>query len=116
MHWVDVRDLTALHIAALDSTITIGQRYLAQGDRLAVRDLAQILRGDLGARALKVSTSELPAWVMRFLALFSAQVRSAAPLLDDRASLSANKAFRDLGWRTRPIRDSLRDIANAALG
>ena len=79
MHWVDVRDLTALHIAALDSPVAIGQLYLAHGDRLAVRDLAQILRDDLGARALKVSTSELPAWVTRFLALFSAQVRSAVP-------------------------------------
>jgi dihydroflavonol-4-reductase len=116
LHWVDVRDLAALHIAALDSPVAIGQRYLAHGDRLAVRDLAQMLRDDLGARASKISTRELPAWVMRFLALFSAQVRSAVPLLNDRASLSSEKAFRDLGWRTRPIRDSLRDIANAELG
>ena len=111
-----MRHLATLHISTLDSPVAIGQRYLAHGDRLSVRDLAQILRDDHGARAFKVSTSELPAWVTRFLALFSGQVRSAAPLLDDRASLSANKAFRDLGWRTRPIRDSLRDIANAALG
>jgi dihydroflavonol-4-reductase len=111
LHWVDVRDLVALHIAALDSPVAIGQRYIANGERLAVRDLAQILRDDLGARAASVSTTELPVWIMRFIALFSHQVKSALPLLDDKARLNAQKAFDDLGWRPRPIRESLRDVA-----
>lgn len=115
LHWVDVRDLVALHIAALDSPEAIGRRYIANGDQLAVRDLAQILRDDLGTRAARVSTAELPAWIMRFLALFSAQVKSAVPLLDDNARLSAQKAFVDLGWKPRPIRDSLRDVAGYEL-
>lgn len=111
LHWVDVRDLVALHIAALDNPVSIGQRYLANGEQLAVRDLAQMLRDDLGARAARVSTTELPVWIMRLLALFSSQVKSAVPLLDDEAKLCAQKAFNDLGWYPRPIRDSLRDVA-----
>lgn len=111
LHWVDVRDLVALHIAALDNPVAVGQRYIDSGERLAVRDLAQILRDDLGAGAARVSTAELPRWLMRLLALFSAQMKSAVPLLDDTAKLSAQKAFKDLGWSTRPIGESLRDIA-----
>jgi nucleoside-diphosphate-sugar epimerase len=113
LHWVDARDLVALHIAALDNPVAIGQRYIANGERLSVRDLAQMLRHDLGARAALVSTAELPAWILRFLALFSEQLKSAVPLLDDKAELSAQKAFDDLGWSPRPVRDSLRDIAEA---
>lgn len=111
LHWVDVRDLVALHIAALDSSVAIGQRYIANGEQLAVRELAQILRADLGPRAARVSTAELPASILRLLALFSAQLQSAVPLLDDTAKLSAQKAFDELGWSPRPIRESLRDVA-----
>jgi dihydroflavonol-4-reductase len=115
LHWVDARDLAALHLLALDSPVAIGQRYIASGDQLAVRELAQIMRDDLGTRAARVSTAELPASLMRFLALFSTQVKSAVPLLDDKAKLSAQKAFDDLGWRPRPISDSLRDIVGSEL-
>ncbi|RZA29368.1 MAG: NAD-dependent epimerase/dehydratase family protein [Proteobacteria bacterium] len=115
LHWVDARDLVTLHIAALDSPVAVGQRYIANGEQLAVRDLAQILRDDLGARAGRVSTTELPAWIMRFLALFSAQVKSAVPLLDDKAKLSAQKAFDDFGWSPRPTKDTLRDVAEYEL-
>jgi len=116
LHWVDVRDLAALHIAALDNPVAIGQLYLANGDRLAIRDLAQMLRDDLGMRAAKVSTNEMPGWFMRVLALFSMQIRSAVALLNDTASLSSDKAFRELGWRTHSVSQSLRDTAKAQLG
>lgn len=115
LHWVDARDVVALHIAALDSPVAIGQRYIASGEQLAVRDLAQILRDDLGVRGAQVSTTELPAWIMRVAALFSAQVKSAVPLLDDKAKLSARKAFDELRWSPRPIKHTLRDVAGGEL-
>lgn len=115
LHWVDARDLVALHIATLESPLAIGQRYIASGEQLAIRDLARILRDDLGVRAARVSTTELPAWIMRIVALFSVRVKSAVPLLDDKARLTAQKAFDDLGWSPRPIRDSLLDVAEYEL-
>lgn len=51
------------------------QRHIANREQLAVRDLAQILRDDVDARAARVNTTELPAWIMRFLAPFSAQMK-----------------------------------------
>lgn len=102
-----------MHVAALESPAAVGQRYIANGERFSVRDLAQMLRDDFGTRAELVSTKEMPAWLLRFAALFNAEAKSAVPLLGDRATLKADKALRDLGWRTRSMGDTLRDMVNS---
>lgn len=116
LQMVDVRDLADLHIQALFAPGAAGQRYIAAGEALSLREVAEILRQDLGAAGQAVSTREMPAWGLRLAGLVSVQARQAVPLLDPSPLLSSAKAERELGWVPRPIRQSVGDTARSLLG
>jgi dihydroflavonol-4-reductase len=116
LQMVDVRDLAELHIAALLAPEAAGQRYIAAGDALSLRAVAEILRADLGDAAQKVGTGEMPAWGLRLAGLVSPQARQAVPLLKPSPLLSAAKAERELGWAPRPMRRSIGDTARSLMG
>lgn len=115
LQMVDVRDLAALHIAALLSPAAAGQRYLAVGEAYSFREVAEVLRRELGAAADKVSTREMPAWLLRAAGMVNADARQAAALLGSRPALSPQKALDELGWQTRPVRQSILDCAQSLL-
>ena len=107
---VDVRDVAALHADALVNPVAIGRRYLAAGDTLSFRDMADILRSDLGAG--RVSTWQMPLWLLRVLALGNAEVRQLASLRGAPRMDSAHTAG-DLAWTARPARQSVLDAARS---
>jgi uncharacterized protein YbjT (DUF2867 family) len=72
---VDVRDLADLHIRAMIAPEAAGQRFIAAGDFMWMKDMAITLRSTLGATATTVPTRELPDFLVRFLALFIPQLR-----------------------------------------
>jgi len=115
LQMVDVRDVAELHINALFSPEAAGQRYIAAGEKLSLREVAEILRQDLGAAARQVGTREMPAWGLRLAGLVSPQARQAVPLLGPSPMLSAAKAERELGWTPRPMRQSIGDTARSLL-
>lgn len=115
LQMVDVRDLARLHIDALLAPVAAGQRYIAAAERYSFRDVAMVLRDELGAAASRVSTREMAAWLLRLLGLFSAEAKAGAALLDARGMLSADKARGELGWPTRPVRQSIIDTARSLL-
>jgi nucleoside-diphosphate-sugar epimerase len=51
---VDVRDLADLHIRAMTAPNAAGQRFLATGDFMWMKDIAGTLRARLGERAARV--------------------------------------------------------------
>ena len=105
---VDVRDAAALHVDALFQPAAIGQRYLAAGETLSFRDIALILKSQRSGE--KVSTREMPGWLLRLLAFFSSELRQLAALRDA-PGMDAAKAARELDWHPRPARQSVLDAA-----
>ena len=116
LQMVDVRDLADLHIHALFAPEAEDQRYIAAGEALSLRGIAEILREDLGAMARNVGTGEMPAWILRLAGLVNPQARQAVPLLEPSALLSAAKAERELSWVPRPLRESIGDTARSLMG
>lgn len=112
---VDVRDLAALHVEAMTAPKAAGQRFIATGEFLWLKDIAGVLRERLGTRASKVSRRQLPNWVVRAAAPFNAEMAQLAPSLGVRSRISAAHAEHVLGWRTRPAADSVTDAANSLL-
>ncbi|MDE1146412.1 MAG: aldehyde reductase [Azospirillaceae bacterium] len=113
---VDVRDVAALHLKAMTEPAAAGNRYLATaGLTVSMRDVAGILRDNLGAAAAKVPTRVLPSPLLRVLSLFDAQVRAVMPELGKRKSASYEKAHRDLGWQPRSTRDAILGTARSLL-
>ncbi|WP_342363006.1 aldehyde reductase [Terrarubrum flagellatum] len=112
---VDARDLADLHIRAMTSPAAAGQRFIAAGDFMWMRDMALTLRSRLGARGQKAPTRALPDIVVRALLPFMPQFRALAPLLGRKFELTTEKARRVLGFTPRPAVETIVDCAESLL-
>lgn len=115
LQMVDVRDLARLHIDALLQPEAAGQRYLAVGEAYSFQEVAAVLKAELGAAAARVSTREMPAWLLRLAGLVSAEAKAGAALLGARGMLNPAKARNELAWQARPVRQSIIDAARSLL-
>lgn len=112
---VDVRDLAALHIDAMTSPQAAGERFIAAGEFLWMREIADILRDGLGDRATNAPTRELPDGFVRLLALFNNDLRQITPLLGVAFEQSSEKARRLLNFAPRPVAQTVLDCAESLL-
>lgn len=113
---VDVRDLADLHIRAMTAPEAAGERFIAVGDFMWMKDIADTLRFRLGHRASKVPTRRLPDVVFKALSLFIPQLRMFTPDLGRRNATSSEKARRVLGFSPRPATTTIVDCAEGLLG
>lgn len=105
---VDVRDVADLHLRAMISPEAAGQRYIASaGDVVSMLDIARVLREELGPQAAKVPTRALPDWLVRLVGRFNTEVGDLVPLLGQRRNATSAKAQRELGWSSRPWRETV---------
>jgi nucleoside-diphosphate-sugar epimerase len=81
-------------------------------------DLAAILRANLGEAAAKVPTRKVPDIVVRLASLFDKDLQFVTPSLGLRRDFTSAKARELLGWRPRPLEETVLDCANSlvALG
>ena len=106
---VDVRDVAAAHVAAIDSPEAAGQRILvATGEpAIAMAEIADILRSHLGDAAGKVPTRRVPDLVVRVGALVNVELRSVAAELGVVKLVSIDKARRLLDYSPRPAETAI---------
>lgn len=112
---VDVRDVVELHLKAMTSAKAAGQRLIAANDFMWLEEVAGTLKEQLGVRASKVSVKRAPNMVVKFKSIFSAQARLAKPRLGLKQEFSSVKAAKLLGWKTRPIAQTLVDCGESLL-
>jgi dihydroflavonol-4-reductase len=106
--FIDVRDVADLHVRAMTRPAAKGQRFLAvAGDSLWLRDVATVLRRRMGPAGSKVSTWELPNWLVRLAARKNAGLRGIATLLGRNMNATSEKAIRLLGWSPRSSEDAI---------
>ena len=109
---VDVRDVAALHVAALEEPAAGGRRLIASADTLALKEVADILREAFPERAKKIPSAVMPTWLVRMLALVDRNLASVTPDLN--ASPQADTAYVTAltNMRFRPAKDAV--LASAA--
>lgn len=104
---VDVRDAAALHLLAMTDPAAAGERFLAVADGPSVSflEVADMLRESLGALGERVPRTE------------AAESSDGADPMQ-KPMISNAKARRLLGWRPRPVRETIVDTATSleALG
>lgn len=70
-------------------------------------EIANILRTRLGAAASKVPSVEVPSETVKALASTSPAMKLVAPMLDVMMDATSEKAQRLLGWKPRPVEESV---------
>jgi nucleoside-diphosphate-sugar epimerase len=109
---VDVRDTADLHLMVMTAPQAAGGRYLASGEFIWFEDMARILREEVPDLAAKVPTRRLPDWLLQVVALVDPQARGIRGELGRTRRVSAEASL-DLGWRPRPLRETLADSARS---
>ena len=112
---VDARDVADLHIRAMTAPEAAGQRFIAAGQYAWMADLAAILKAQLGPEAAKVPTRKVPDIVLRLAALFDKDLGAVVGGLGKRHDFTSAKAQALLGWRPRPMEETVLDTARSLI-
>jgi dihydroflavonol-4-reductase len=104
---VDVRDVADLHVRALTASGLAGERFIASGRFMKLREIADVLRAELGPQAHRVTTRNAPDWLVRVAALFNPVARAVVSELGSVRHQDASHAKAVLGWATRPEEQSI---------
>ena len=112
---VDVRDVADLHVRALTAPDLAGERFIASGPFMMLREVATVLRDALGAQARRVTTRDLPDAFVRLAALVSPLARSVVDELGSVRHQDASHAREVLGWVPRPAATSIVDTARSLI-
>lgn len=110
---VDVRDVAQAHVAALSRPQTRGNRYVLSAGSLWFADMGRILKSAHPER--KIPTRTAPDLLIRALALFDGELRTAVRLLGVCDQLDTSAARRDLGIEFIAPDDALRATAQDLL-
>lgn len=89
---VDVRDVAALHLAAMQIAAAGGQRFLASSYSLGLPEMAQLLRRNFPQASRRVPRLTVPDWVARIFALFNAELRANRDRIGKQAKVNASRA------------------------
>ena len=112
---VDVRDVADLHVRALKAPNMAGERFIASGRFMKLREIADVLRTELGPLAHKVPTRNVPDWLVRVAARFNPVARAVVSELGSVRHQDASHAKAVLGWATRPVEQSIADSARGLI-
>lgn len=94
---VDVRDVAAVHLRAMESADAAGRRFLVAGPSCSFREIAQVLRAHCAPLGIRVPVRAIPTWLIRLVALFDKTAALALPDIDNPYALDGSAAEALLG-------------------
>ena len=107
--YVDVRDVAAAHILAMQNPASNGERFALAEKDLWYKDVAKVLKANGFDKA---PTFAVPVWLAKILANFSKELKLTLPYLGRLRSVKNTSKAKDiLGWRPRPAEESIIEIA-----
>jgi dihydroflavonol-4-reductase len=93
-----------------------GERFIAVARFQWMSEVAAVLRERLGPAAAKVPKRAVPNFLVRLMGIFDPGVRSIAGQLGQKVELSSAKAETVLGWKPRPLDETIVDCAQSLVG
>jgi len=106
---VDVNDVAEAHLRALQRPDTAGRRISCVAGTMTMPDMARVLKAAYPNR--KIATRIAPMWLLRFLAMFDAQIRAILPNIGQIHQVSNLRARKVLDMRFTSVEGSLRATA-----
>jgi dihydroflavonol-4-reductase len=109
---VDVRDVAALHVAALENPAAIGERYMATSEYTPFPKVADILREAYPTH--KVTLRVAPDWIIRLSAVFGGPTRQIINDIGNEKHYDTTKSEALLGRKYISARDAILASAESA--
>lgn len=106
---VDVRDVALMHLRALERPETVGRRYLAVEEPVALPEMGRILKTVYPTR--RMPTRAAPRLIVRMLALFDPEIRVTLPKIGKVERLSNARARSEMGMSFIPASEALKATA-----
>ncbi|WP_417308822.1 NAD-dependent epimerase/dehydratase family protein [Devosia sp.] len=110
---VDVRDVAALHAAALEKPESIGERYLATAEYLPFHKVADILRAEYPG--WPITEKRAPDWIIRLVARFGGPARQIIDDIGNEKHYDTTKSVALLGRAYISGRDAVLASAESAV-
>lgn len=110
---IDVRDVADLHVAALEASEAVGQRYLATSDYTPFPEVARIVREAYPDR--EVTMKVVPDWIIRAIALFGGPTRQIINDIGNEKVFDGSKGERLLGRKFISAKQSILDTAESVI-
>jgi nucleoside-diphosphate-sugar epimerase len=108
LNLVDVRDVAALHILAMEKQEAKGQRFIATANgKISMLEIAALIKKNRPEIAGKVSTSAIPTWLIKSASLFNQQAREGALFLRMNRKVSNAKAKEVLDWKPMATNETI---------
>ena len=82
---------------------------------MKLREVAEVLRAELGPQAARVSTRAIPDWLVRLAARFNPVARAVVGELGSVRHMDASHAKAVLGWTPRPEAQSIADAGRSLI-
>ena len=110
---VDVRDVAEMHVAALSKPESVGKRLIASSDFTWFPEIADAVAKAYPNR--KVVTRRAPDFVIKFLGLFDAEIKTIVPQLGVHRVIDASQSEQVLGMQFRPVPEAIEASARSII-
>jgi len=112
---VDVRDVAALHVAAMLEPSAGGRRFPVGNGTYSLMEISDMLRRSIPERAGKLPRFELPDWVTRLVSPFDAEIRANLFELGYRRTTEARDAQALLRRALVPAEETMAQTGRTAI-
>jgi len=107
----DVRDVAAIHVAALENEKANGKRFIVTTERPhAIQEIATILKSN-GYK--KVSTKIAPTFLLKFMAKFNAEAKGMLPFIGNTTEADVSNTMNTFDWKPIPFEKTILDTAKS---
>jgi dihydroflavonol-4-reductase len=108
MGFVDVRDVAAMHVAAMTAEGASGERFILSESSMWLSEMATVLREAGFNQAPK---RNIPNFLLKVIAMFDKDLAGTIPLLGRVGTYDISKTKDILGWQPTKAADAIIDTA-----
>jgi len=107
----DVRDIAAIHVAALENENANGKRFIVTSEKpYAMQEIAQILKSN---GYDKVSTKLAPTFLLKFMANFNSEMKGMLPFIGNSIEADVSNTMTTFKWKPIPFEKTVLDTASS---
>jgi len=107
----DVRDVAAIHVAALENENANGKRFIVTTEKPhAIQEIAKILKSN---GYDKVSTRLAPTFLLKFMAKFNDEMKGMLPFIGNTIEADVSSTMKTFNWKPIPFEKTVLDTAKS---